>query len=287
VTKILVVDDSAVDRRLVGGILQRTTNWNVEYAQHGGEALQKLPIVKPDLILTDLQMPEMDGLELVARIRSQGSEELAIQALKAGASSYTPKRLLSSELVETVRHVLSVAGKNRQRHRLMSRIVSAQINWTLENDAALIAPLVDQMQSFVPEWDESDRLRMGVALDEALVNAMYHGNLEVGSELREEDDSAYYSLIRDRSHQSPYQERRVHVNVHFSSTQIDITIRDEGPGFNPSNLRDPTEPENIERVSGRGLLLIRTFMDEVIHNDRGNQISMIKRRTAESASSSA
>ena len=54
-------------------------------------------------------------------------------------------------------------------------------------------------------------------------------------------------------------------------------IRDEGPGFDPDGLPDPTDPENLTKASGRGVLLIRTFMDEVRFNDTGNEITMIKR----------
>ena len=60
-----------------------------------------------------------------------------------------------------------------------------------------------------------------------------------------------------------------------------ITIRDDGPGFDTTSLRDPTDPENLERAGGRGLLLINAFMSEVRHNDKGNEITMIKRRESE------
>jgi anti-sigma regulatory factor (Ser/Thr protein kinase) len=56
-----------------------------------------------------------------------------------------------------------------------------------------------------------------------------------------------------------------------------FVIRDQGPGFDPAQLPDPTDPENLERVSGRGLLLMRTFMDEVTFNKSGNQVTMVKR----------
>ena len=58
-----------------------------------------------------------------------------------------------------------------------------------------------------------------------------------------------------------------------------FVVRDEGNGFDPSQLPDPTDPANLERVSGRGLLLIQTFMDQVEHNERGNEITMRKRKS--------
>ena len=56
-------------------------------------------------------------------------------------------------------------------------------------------------------------------------------------------------------------------------------IRDEGPGFDPARLPDPTDPARLERTTGRGLLLIRAFMDEVAFNGTGNQITLLKRHT--------
>ena len=55
-------------------------------------------------------------------------------------------------------------------------------------------------------------------------------------------------------------------------------VRDEGNGFDPTILPDPTDPANLEKSSGRGILLMRTFMDEVVFNEVGNEVQMLKRR---------
>jgi len=68
------------------------------------------------------------------------------------------------------------------------------------------------------------------------------------------------------------------MQVRLNCSEACFTIRDEGPGFDPSKLPDPTDPENLLKASGRGLLLIKTFMDEVTHSANGNQITMVKRR---------
>jgi len=57
-----------------------------------------------------------------------------------------------------------------------------------------------------------------------------------------------------------------------------FAVRDEGPGFDVSGIPDPTDPENMLKPSGRGLLLIRTFMDEATHNAAGNEITLVRRR---------
>jgi anti-sigma regulatory factor (Ser/Thr protein kinase) len=63
-----------------------------------------------------------------------------------------------------------------------------------------------------------------------------------------------------------------------SRTEAKFVIRDEGPGFDPSTLPDPTDPENLLRPCGRGVMLMRTFMNEVTFNDRGNEVTLIWRR---------
>jgi len=67
------------------------------------------------------------------------------------------------------------------------------------------------------------------------------------------------------------------VTAKESRREAVYTIRDEGPGYDPASLPDPADPLNLEKVSGRGLLLIRTFMHEVLHNRQGNEIIMVKR----------
>ena len=119
---ILVVEDSAVDRMLIGGLLGKQADWNIEFANDGQEALDRIGSRtnddqrsnEPNVIITDLQMPTVDGLQLVRRLRtthadipvvlvtSQGSEAIALDALRAGATSYTPKSMMQSDLVSTV-----------------------------------------------------------------------------------------------------------------------------------------------------------------------------------------
>ena len=106
-TTILIVDDSEVDRRLVGGLLQRETNYEVRFAHNGREALNDIRKLVPDLVLTDMNMPERDGLGLVNAVRlhyphvpvilmtAHGSDDLAIEALEQGAASYVPKSHLN------------------------------------------------------------------------------------------------------------------------------------------------------------------------------------------------
>lgn len=292
-TTVLVVDDSAVDRRLVGGLLQQGGDMKVSYAADGLDALSSIEREPADIVVSDVMMPEMDGLAFVAAMRvkhplvpvilmtSLGNEEMAVQALQAGAASYVPKRKLAQQLIDTVRKVAAIAGHQRGQMRLMDCILRSEYTFVLDNDYTLFRPLVSYLQesvTFMDLGDAADRTRLGVALEEALANALFHGNLEVSSTLKEEDDHAYFALVEERRRLKPYCDRRIFVDSRVSRNEAIFVIRDEGIGFDPTSLPDPTDPANLERVSGRGILLMKTFMDEVAFGGIGNQVTLIKRR---------
>jgi sigma-B regulation protein RsbU (phosphoserine phosphatase) len=107
---------------------------------------------------------------------------------------------------------------------------------------------------------DGDRLRLNlrVGLTEALANAMLYGN------------------CRDPR-------KRVRVEASLTAEAITVRVTDEGRGFDPSAVIDPTLPANRVRAGGRGLYLIRQLMDHVEFNDRGNSITMILRKEAPTA----
>ena len=293
-TTVLVVDDSRLDRTRAGGILRKAGH-EVAFAANGREALDHLAASPPDVVVTDLQMPDLDGLELVEAVRlryphipvilmtAHGSEETAVRALQKGAASYVPKRSLAQDLAPTVANVLELARGGRPMSRMLEWLSYTESRFVLDNDVAIIPDLIGHLEASITRLksvDETALIQVGVALREALVNAMYHGNLEVSSHLREGEPGAYEAQIAARRAELPYRVRRVHVTARQTPTEVVYVISDEGPGFDPSDLPDPTDPLRLEMVHGRGLLLIRTFMDEVTHNERGNEITMVKRLAA-------
>ena len=125
------------------------------------------------------------------------------------------------------------------------------------------------------EW-----LRISVALEECLLNAVIHGNLEVSSELRDSFDNSFDELIVRRSGMSPYKDRRVTVIARSSRDALRYRIRDEGKGLDVFSLPDPTAPENLMKAYGRGVLLMRRYMDEVNYTKKGNEVILVKRKEA-------
>jgi CheY-like chemotaxis protein len=162
----LVVDDSVIDLKLASSLLQNLGGWDVKTASNGVEAMKSLEGGTPDVVLTDLQMPEMDGLQLVQAIRANypsvpvilmtahGSEEIAIQALRSGAASYVPKKNLAKNLAATLDQIQSATKANRDQRRLIEFQSQFEAQFVLDNDSTLIPPLVSHL--------EDNLLRMGL-----------------------------------------------------------------------------------------------------------------------------
>jgi CheY-like chemotaxis protein len=292
---VLVVDDSPIDQRLAGGLLEKHFDCAVAYAADGKEALRHMAERLPDLVLTDLQMPEMNGLELVAAVKSdypfvpvilmtaQGSEDIAAQALRRGAASYVPKRRLADDLPPTVQRVLLGSLEDRGHSQLMHYLETSESVFVLANDPALTRALVNHVQEVLrclPLGDETERLRVGVALEEALNNALYRGNLEIGPPANKAERLAQEQLARQRLGEVPYRDRRIRVTIKVTRNEAAFTIRDDGPGFDASRLPADADLLDDTRSTGRGVALMRAIMDVVQFNAAGNEVTLIKRRTA-------
>ena len=291
--RILVVDDIKFDRKRAEGFLKRQSRWIIETATSGREALDTLEETTVDVVLTDVMMPEMTGIELLEELRvrypglpvvvvtSRGSEQLAVEALQKGAASYLSKSRFKDELERVLSSVVAASSHDRAQLRLLSHLSRGEFEFSLPNDRDLLFGVIRYLQDAAGQLgilEDSEWTRLGIALEESLANAMIHGNLEISSKLREGDDGAYDKLIALRKNKAPYRDRRVTITARFLESEVEFVIRDEGPGFDPRQIPDPTDPENLCRPHGRGLFMIHQFMDEVRHNDAGNQITMIKRR---------
>ena len=102
-------------------------------------------------------------------------------------------------------------------------------------------------------WEGRPYFHVQMALEEALVNAVTHGNKE-----------------------SP--DKVVEVEFKLRDDCVSIRIKDQGAGFRPEDLPDPRDDDRLECTNGRGVMLIREMMDEVNYNDVGNEVVMVKRR---------
>lgn len=287
--KILVVDDALADRALVAGLVAKWMDSTVFQAVDGRDAISKIEVHQPDVVLTDLHMPEMDGFQLVTAIKAdfpsipvilmtaQGSEEIAAQALRGGAASYVPKRRLADDLFDTLDQVRSTSLGEKAQSQLMHYMTETKTSFVLHNDLSLIRYTVDQcltMLRCMPLGDETERLRVGIALEEALENACFHGNLEVTTEAGL-DLRRYAEVAATRVTQPPYRDRCIHVSIEISRSEARFVIRDEGPGFDTTAALRAIESA-AEALPGKGITLMRSIMDELHFSPTGDEVTLVK-----------
>ncbi|NND99409.1 MAG: response regulator [Pirellulaceae bacterium] len=296
-TRILVAEDSPTQAFQIQTKLV-DEGYEVQMAGDGQQALEMVPKFWPHLILTDMEMPVMPGLELVEicttqypaipiiLITAKGSDTTAVEALERGAAAYLPKSLLDEKLFATIDEVLDVMEADNSYAQLIQSMDYNEFRFTLENKEELIRPLVElvqQMAGGLDLCDDTGRVRLGMAVDHALRNALLHGNLQLSPEEIEADGELIVSgeptLVERRRAEPEFCDRRIHVTAKLSPERAEITVRDDGNGFDHSSLPDPKE--ELADDTGRGLVLIRSMMDEVQFNDQGNEITMLKYRDAE------
>ena len=247
-----------------------------------------------DVIVCDLQMPEMNGLELVAAVRDEfpsipvvlmtnrGSEEIAAEALRRGAASYVPKVRLADHLCDTVGRILKAAAADRMHSRLMHSLEQCDCRFRLRNDPELISPLVSHIQEMlrcVPLGDESERLRVGVAVKHALWIAHHHGNLEIPLNGERSDDD-FQTLAAERRGQAPYHSRDLTVSIHISSSETIFKITHDGPGIDVSQLPAQLETAAVDRSWLRGFVLIPSVMDDIRYDDHGRTLCLLHKAAA-------
>ena len=197
-------------------------------AVNGREAFEMIAADRPDAVLTDMQMPEVDGLELVRRIKriqpsmpvilmtAHGSEEVAVLNNQGRSSQLrAQKRLLQRDLGWALRKVLSAAEAAHEREQVRTILKRSESYFLLGYEPTNARPLISHLQDSLVQiglCDEVGRLQVATALTEALANAIDHGNLELDSALHQSDGQAYRELGLQRTKITPFRDRRVHVS---------------------------------------------------------------------------
>ncbi len=290
---LLVINRMSAVRRHLLSLLRSQGAWQVDAADSAAAAREHLAGRPADLLVLELALAVADDSSLLRELLADdgrrpvlltggdGTVTQVVAALEIGASGFVHHAHLAGDLIANVQRVLAAANRDKCHARLLECMVSSCSGFELDNDPTLIPPLVTRFQASAGLFgvcDAAARTRLGIAVEEALSNALYHGNLEVSSELRREGIDAYYALASQRRAASPYRERRIYITERIDAQEAVFVIRDEGPGFNVEKVNVEPDPEDLEAVSGRGIMLMRAFMDEVVFNAAGNEVTLTKRR---------
>ncbi len=286
---ILLVDDDSHVRKLLSRTLAHHDH-TVAEAPNGQDGWNVF-IQQPEMfevIITDIEMPKLNGIDLLKRLRVKGYTvpvivmtghkdiQYSIQMLRLGASDFLLKPFQFRDLLDSIEKLEAL---HMSKKKAFQEILcfSERIHMAIPSKIHLVPSAVSLLQDRIGlfcELHKIDIRNIGVCLHEALANAVIHGNLEIASSIKTESHDRFDELVSEREQAPHFGTRRVTVKCRLTHKMLEFVVSDEGPGFDPKSVTQP-EAGNLF-PAGRGILIMRAFMDEVSWNAQGNAVRLIK-----------
>lgn len=257
--RILIVDDHDDLASALSEVFGKT-GYFVKTTESRDEALRLDGTHEYDVVISDLDgdklfpvsenscLPETDEPEF---------DRSHVKAFKVCANNFRREGFDEEELKNVFETVLNYKAQFVDNQKMVQQI-REKIEFVFPSAISLMHSILDYLMKRVEKVGviNPESSNLFIALDEAFVNAVKHGNKFDAN-------------------------KTVKVSAEVSTKEARFTVEDEGEGFDVSAIPDPTNPENLFKASGRGVLFIHNIMDEVTYNERGNRLTMIKKSETE------
>jgi len=288
--KVLIVEDDPASMNYLEIILKKE-GLDYELASDGEAGLAKFKEFQPHIVLSDINMPNMSGIDLLASIKkinpqtivimltAFNSEEYVIESMRFGANNYLKKPILRDNLTSLLRKYKALIYARSQHTKLHNFVQSHSFTMKIENDMTqvphIINYLIDEVESFFKE-DEAMGIRLG--LDEIIINAIEHGNLKISYKEKSNaiQNNSFEALIQERNSLPKYAHKKVTLNFTFKDGYCEWIIEDEGDGFDPNSIPNPITNDGTESLHGRGIFITRFQFDELEYIGKGNVVRLRK-----------
>jgi anti-sigma regulatory factor (Ser/Thr protein kinase) len=259
--RILIVDDHDDLKSALTKVFSQT-GYIVETTESRDEAVRLDQTSDFDLVITDLDgdkafPPENSQTPNDDCLPTKDSEEKynrsLVKAFKICAINFRREDFDEDELKNIFETILNYKAQFVDKTNTVKHI-REKIEFEFPSAISLMHCILDYLMKRVEKVGvvNAENSNLFIALDEAFVNAVKHGNKFDAN-------------------------KNVRVSAEVSPKEARFTVEDEGEGFNVSEIPDPTNPENLFKSSGRGVLIIHNIMDEVEYNERGNRLTMVKK----------
>jgi DNA-binding response OmpR family regulator len=288
--RVLIVDDQDALRVMLARMVERAGFEPVE-AKDGEEAVERFKTFAPIVVVSDIMMPKMDGLALLERIKQidrgaavilmtgLGNEEVLLQALRGGATNFFKKPFNVADLIQQIRAVAEYR-REAARSTLTTPFLEEETKlFRIPSGDERYLPLINQVTLQLPRiLPEEEILNLKIGIEEMIVNAVEHGNL--GISFAEKAAAIEAGTLRELMAErlkGAGAAKVVTVTSRLTRERFEITISDGGEGFDWRALPG-VEAGNLLAYSGRGIFLTKIYFDEVRYNERGNEVTLVKRR---------
>jgi CheY-like chemotaxis protein len=285
--KVLIVDDNLDICEVLEAYFQSLEIYS-KYVLTGKEAINEIKNNFYNLILLDNKLPDINGIQILKRgiIKKEKvfvvvmtgiiSKDFIQEAVKLGFNEFLAKPFKLMELNNILNKALLYLSKLFNFKEAVARINKNSMEIVTDNNIGLISSISKLIiRNVVDAGFFSDENQVLLALNEVLANAIYHGNLELDSKLKEESFEAFENLAKERQVKEPYKNRRVFIYSYFDKNQFFVRVKDEGPGFDWKSYLRKIKGDHLLPY-GRGLFIVLSLFDEITWNEKGNEIKLVK-----------
>ncbi|MGA2379230.1 MAG: response regulator [Spirochaetia bacterium] len=285
------MDDQEALRSLLARLLERE-GFDAVQAENGARAVEMYRSESPLVVVSDIMMPRMDGLTLLNEIRridrnatvilmtGQGNEDVLLKALRGGATNFFKKPFNVRELIDEIRKVVEFRLEAARSSLFSPLLVEETKRFVMPRADSPFFPIINQITLQLPcLLPQEDILNLKIGIEEVITNAIEHGNLGISFKEKSKaiQEGRLAELIADRGRESDAAGRAVGITSRLSPRLFEITIRDDGKGFDWRTL-PAVEPETLLAFNGRGIFLTKIYFDEVTYNDAGNEVTLRKHK---------
>ena len=288
-----MTDDSPITRKVLHELCV-ARGFDVAEAYDGEEGVRMARASVPDLILLDLEMPKLDGLSALSRIRDEDptvpvvivsgttDAEITERALSLGAVNLIRKPFDTQEIQFVLDQIYKALAEQTDFHDVLELVEMRATSLSFGGQTGILSKVVAflgrELVNAYPGF-EVPITEIKLALYEALANAYEHGNLAITFDEKSDvltNAGGIQELIRERLEDPKLAKRRIHIKASYRDNSASYFIRDEGEGFDhDSHVNKPVA--SATALHGRGITLIGHYMDDVSWNESGNEIRLVKR----------
>lgn len=222
-------------------------------------------------------LPDSVFIVMTGHVTSVG----AVQALRAGAADLLLEPFTAEDVAEAA-DVAMAPRKDQITARKMYCCLKKEVReFVFPSDESSIGPAVDLLVENLPRSGVCSQLEsrlVAIALTEAVSNAIYHGNLAISPHMKlEMSGEEFKREVRKRLTIPAYRGRKVRARCTLSPKGVEYVISDDGEGFNTREWLFSGKASSHSSAGGRGLMLLRRLMDEVYYNEKGNEVTLVKK----------
>ena len=277
VVSFSVISNRASFFHEIHGLCRRTSTANVVehvswemWSYLGGQIQQSSNFIIADPASAFLTLPE----------QISGNAFAAMRTVCQNSDSAKDWQCVSrSELILWLREVSPMADEASITEEVVMQSQHVRLaQLKVPMCCRLIAKLRERLMRGLTDYHVVSEARQNhfcMALEEALNNAFYHGNLELSSDLKEDGSSRFIELAAEREQLSPWCKRIVHITELVSEFGLWLTIHDDGKGFDVAAALERLNDPELMLASGRGLMMMRAFADEMFYNVAGNEVTLV------------